>query len=84
MCYFYLTNYKKKKIKTAKLGANAILGVSLAIAKAGAARKKVPLYKHLADLAGNKDVLLPVPVSYCIRIEFYIHIIIKILVLKAY
>jgi len=44
-----------------KLGANAILGVSLAIAKAGAARKKVPLYKHLADLAGNKDVLLPVP-----------------------
>jgi len=44
-----------------KLGANAILGVSLAIAKAGAARKKVPLYKHLSDLAGNKDVLLPVP-----------------------
>lgn len=44
-----------------KLGANAILGVSLAIAKAGAARKKVPLYRHLADLAGNSDVLLPVP-----------------------
>lgn len=44
-----------------KLGANAILGVSLAIAKAGAARKKVPLYRHLADLAGNQNVLLPVP-----------------------
>lgn len=32
----------------AKLGANAILGVSLAVCKAGAAKKGVPLYK-LAD-----------------------------------
>merc|ERR1712096_272111 len=30
-------------------------------AKAGAARKKVPLYKHLSDLAGNSEVILPVP-----------------------
>jgi len=44
-----------------KLGANAILGVSLAVAKAGAAKKGVPLYKHLADLAGNKTIVLPVP-----------------------
>ncbi|EFA09610.1 enolase [Tribolium castaneum] len=44
-----------------KLGANAILGVSLAVAKAGAATKKVSLFKHLADLAGNKDIILPVP-----------------------
>lgn len=44
-----------------KLGANAILGVSLAVAKAGAASKKIPLYQHFADLAGNKDLLLPVP-----------------------
>lgn len=44
-----------------KLGANAILGVSLAVAKAGAAKKGVPLYRHLADLAGNKDIILPVP-----------------------
>jgi enolase len=35
-----------------KMGANAILGVSLAAAKAGAAKKKVPLYQHFADLAG--------------------------------
>jgi enolase len=35
------------------LGANAILGVSLALAKAGAAAKGVPLYQHFADLAGN-------------------------------
>jgi len=45
----------------AKYGANALLGISLAVAKAGAAKKGVPLYKHLADLAGNKDIILPVP-----------------------
>jgi len=44
-----------------KLGANAILGVSLAVCKAGAAEKGVPLYRHIADLAGNKDIILPVP-----------------------
>lgn len=43
------------------LGANAILAVSLAAAKAAAAHKKVPLYRHFADLAGRKDVVLPVP-----------------------
>ena len=43
------------------LGANAILGVSLAISKAGAAAKGVPLYQHYADIAGNKDLVLPVP-----------------------
>lgn len=44
-----------------KLGANAILGVSLAICKAGAAAKGVPLYRHIADLAGNSQVILPCP-----------------------
>lgn len=44
------------------LGANAILGVSLAIARAAAAEKNVPLFQHLADLAGNSDrIILPVP-----------------------
>lgn len=47
----------------AKFGANAILGVSLAVCKAGAAEKGVPLYRHIADLAGNPEVILPVPVS---------------------
>lgn len=47
----------------AKFGANSILGVSLAICKAGAAEKGVPLYRHIADLAGNKNLVLPVPVS---------------------
>jgi len=46
-----------------KMGANAILGISLAVAKAGAAAKKVPLYKHFADLAGNdvSQLTMPVP-----------------------
>ena len=45
----------------AKLGANAILGVSLAVSKAGAAAKGVPLYRHYADLAGNDKLMMPVP-----------------------
>lgn len=44
-----------------KLGANAILAVSLAVCKAGAAVKKIPLYKHIANLAGNTSLVLPVP-----------------------
>ena len=44
-----------------KLGANAILAVSMAVSKAGAAEKGVPLYKHIADLAGNGKLVLPVP-----------------------
>ena len=42
----------------AKLGANAILGVSLAGAKAAAASRGLPLYRHLGGDAAN---LLPVP-----------------------
>lgn len=72
----------------AKLGANAILAVSLAVAKvgsacpdhpssktedwfttprtvqAGAAEKGVPLYKHLADLAGNPKLVSSCPVRH--------------------
>lgn len=44
------------------MGANAILGISLAASKAGAAAKGVPLYQHYADLAGNPNPdTLPVP-----------------------
>jgi hypothetical protein len=42
-------------------GANAILAVSLAVAKAGAAEKGVPLYKHIADLAGNTKLVHAAP-----------------------
>lgn len=44
-----------------KLGANAILAVSLAVARAAAAGARQPLYRHLARLAGNDRLLLPVP-----------------------
>nr|CAD1835520.1 unnamed protein product [Ananas comosus var. bracteatus] len=44
-----------------KLGANAILAVSLAVCKAGASVKKITLYQHIANLAGNKNLVLPVP-----------------------
>lgn len=41
-----------------KLGANAILGVSMAAARAAAAMLGLPLYRYLGGLQGN---LLPVP-----------------------
>ena len=45
-----------------KLGANAILGVSMAACKAGADAKGIPLYRHVAALAGNTGpMVLPVP-----------------------
>jgi enolase len=41
-----------------RLGANAILGVSLAVAKAAAAANKLPLYRYIGGTAAR---LLPVP-----------------------
>ncbi len=49
-----LDNTKNKS----RLGANAILGVSLAIAHAAASDKKLPLYK---SIGGDKAVTMPVP-----------------------
>ncbi len=43
-----------------RLGANAILGVSMAVCKAEAADKGVPLYRHIADISGGSPTL-PVP-----------------------
>ena len=44
-----------------KLGANAILATSLAVAKAGAFISHQPLYRYISNLAENKNVLrLPV------------------------
>lgn len=44
-----------------KLGANAMLAVSLAVAKAAAASKGLPLYQHVGELAGNTNFTLPMP-----------------------
>ncbi|XAR60688.1 Phosphopyruvate hydratase [Bertholletia excelsa] len=54
-----------KTEKKGDLGANAILAVSIAACKAGAAEKEVPLYKHIADLSGRANLTLPVPV-FCL------------------
>jgi len=44
-----------------RLGANAILAVSLAVAKAAAAAKKLPLYQYVAQLSGTEKLSLPLP-----------------------
>jgi len=45
-----------------KLGANAILAVSMAVAKAAAISKKIPLYVHLKNVSGStRDFSLPMP-----------------------
>ena len=44
-----------------RLGANALLGVSMAAARAEAASKRVALYRHLGALYGNDQFTLPVP-----------------------
>ena len=49
-------------------GANAILAVSLAAAKAAAISKKVPLYAHIADINGTPGVYsMPVPMMNIIN-----------------
>jgi len=45
----------------ANFGANAILAVSLACAKAAALSAGKPLYRHIAELAGNTQLTMPVP-----------------------
>lgn len=45
----------------ARLGANAILAVSLAAAKAAAQDGGVPLFQHINGLAGAATMTLPVP-----------------------
>lgn len=44
-----------------KLGANAILGVSLAFAKASSVSEKKPLWKYFKDISKTKTILMPVP-----------------------
>jgi enolase len=44
-----------------RLGANALLGVSIAALRAEAASTNTPLYAHIGRLAGNTNYTLPVP-----------------------
>ncbi len=50
-----------------RLGANAILAVSLAFAKAAALSRKQPLYVYVAGLAGNQTFTLPLPMMNIIN-----------------
>lgn len=53
----------------AVLGANAILGVSMAACVAGASAKGMPLYRHISEIAGKggDPRILPVPVMNVIN-----------------
>ena len=44
-----------------RLGANALLGVSMAALRAEAATTRIPLYRHVGSLYGNERYTLPVP-----------------------
>ncbi|MEE4281251.1 MAG: phosphopyruvate hydratase [Pseudomonadales bacterium] len=50
-----------------KLGANAMLAVSLAAAKAAALSQQVPLYQHINQLAGAPPMCMPVPMMNIIN-----------------
>lgn len=51
-----------------RLGANAILSVSLAVAHAAAVSKKVPLYEYVRSLSSApRDPVLPVPLANIIN-----------------
>ena len=55
-----LDNTKNKS----NLGANAMLGVSLAVSRAAALYKEKHLYEHIADLFGNPNpTVMPVPLA---------------------
>ena len=45
----------------ARFGANAILAVSLAAARAAALAQGIPLYQHIANLNGSSALSMPVP-----------------------
>jgi len=43
------------------LGANSILGVSMAVCRASALELGIPLYERVAELSGNRNLILPTP-----------------------
>ncbi|MHB1140895.1 MAG: phosphopyruvate hydratase [Sulfuricaulis sp.] len=50
-----------------RLGANALLAVSMACARAAASDAKQPLYRYLNGLAGNVPMQMPVPMMNIIN-----------------
>lgn len=65
-----IDNLMKKLDRTENksfLGANAILGVSMAVSRGGANNKNLPLYKYLAQITGQKSLFLPTPLILLIE-----------------
>lgn len=50
-----------------KLGANSILPISMAVAKAGAAEKNLPLYSYLSEMFGVIPHKMPIPMCNIIN-----------------
>jgi enolase len=50
-----------------RLGANAVLGVSMAVCKAGALESKLCLHEYVAGLVGSRGVTLPIPMMNVIN-----------------
>lgn len=44
-----------------KLGANAMVGTSMAVCRAAAVSSKKPLYRYLGEMTGNENFTLPSP-----------------------
>jgi len=47
--------------KKTKLGANAVLAVSMAFCRASAANQNMSLFRYIAQIAGNAELMMPVP-----------------------
>ena len=56
-----------------KLGANAILPVSMAVCRAGAGSKKVSLYKYISELSGQKADKIPLPMFNILEGGDHVH-----------
>lgn len=54
-------------LKKERLGANAILGVSMAACRAGASLKKVPLFSYIGTLSGNQQFKMPRPMMLMVE-----------------
>jgi enolase len=46
-----------------RLGANAVVATSVAVARAGAAHREMPLHRYLQELGGGRRPLLPMPMT---------------------
>ncbi len=57
-----------------KLGANAILAVSMAVCRAGAGSQKISLYEYIADLAGAETPRIPFPMFNILEGGSHVHL----------